>query len=674
MSYGRPGDAVAQTGFIPCARPAIAQEGISGPRVLCQPGSGWLTGRKLANVQGCLMVQFKLLGPLEVTGPDGPCMPTAPKQRQLLVMLLLNVDQAVPTSRLIDELWDGRPPPKARATLQTYIYQLRRILGEGRPDAGPCQERLAIVTSRSGYQLRLGPDDRVDMHDFQALLQRGRVELVDGRVAVAAGTLREALQLWRGDALTDVVAGPTLGVEATRLAEVRMAALTLRIEADLQLGRHTQLVTELTALAAENPTNERYAGMLMTALHRCGRRSQALEAYQRMRAELVEQLGIEPAAETKRLHRAILADDPSLRAPEVVPASAPSVAKAPAQLPADLPDFVGRQRELDLVHAWAAAQDGCGPRIVVVTGRAGIGKTVFVRHAAHQLRPSFPDGQFYVDLREVNEGTRSVADVLAWFLRAVGFRSPLHGYGAAELAGMFRTWAADRRVLLVVDSLVSAAQLQELLPSGAGSMVLAASMLPIEALPGLHPVELPLLTTAECLALLGKLIGADRVAAERGSAIEVASLCDHLPLAVAAAGARLMSRPTWSLARLVRRLRREEDRLDELSQGGFALVSSTEASYRLLAKPQRRAFRLIAASSGSVRPVAAARLLGLGESAAEAILDRLVDVHLVEEHRRHLVEVPAESACYRVPGLIRLVARTLPDDEPDPQPPGALAA
>jgi DNA-binding SARP family transcriptional activator len=613
------------------------------------------------------MASFKLLGPLKVSGPDGPCTPTAPKQRQVLAMLLVNAGRVVPTSRLVEELWDERPPAKALPTLQTYIYQLRRMLGlDGRPEMGPDQGRLSLLTSHSGYRLRLGAEDGLDVLEFQARLQRGRAQMLEGRVAEAAETLREALDLWRGAALTDVAAGPLLAVEAARLAEIRTAALTLRFEADLQLGRHGQLIGELTALAAANPTDEGPSAMLMTALHRCGRRGQALGVYRRMRTELVNQLGLEPAGEMRRLHQAILADDPSLERPEVVPPSLLLAGGVPAQLPADVPDFVGRQRELDLVRGWTADPDGCGPRIVAVTGRAGIGKTAFVRHAAHQLRPSFPDGQFYADLHEVNEGSRSIADVLAGFLRSGGFRSPLGGYGAAELGSMFRTWAADRRVLLVVDDLVCAAQLRDLLPSGPGSVVLAASLTYLEALPGLHTIELPLFEPAECLALLGNLIGPDRVAAERGAAAELAALCDHLPLAVAAAGARLTSRTTWSVARLVRRLRGEEGRLRELSHGGFALVSSTEASYRLLAQPQRRAFRMIAARAAMVRPVTAAHLLGLGESAAEAILDRLVDVHLVVEHRRSLVEARSEAPSYRVPGLIRLVARTLlTEDEPD---------
>jgi len=607
------------------------------------------------------MTTYKLLGRMCIDGPDGSMTPSAPKQRQVLAMLLLNPDRVVPIDWLVEELWEDRPPPSARPTLQTYVYQLRRTLGLGSRRGG--REQTRLITWQTGYHLQLCADDTLDVIDFQAGVQRGRAEMADGRLAEAAETLRGTLDLWRNTALVDVAVGPLLSVEAARLGETRMSALVLRFEADLELGRHEQLVGELTALAAANPTHEGHSAMLMKALHRCGRRDQALEVYRRMRTELVNRLGVEPAGETQRLHQAILADDPSLAAPpEVAPASLLLAKGVPAQLPADVPDFVGRQRELDLLRGWTADPRGDAPQTIVVTGRAGVGKTVFALHAAHHLRSSYPDGQFYVDLREVNAGTRSIGDVLAGFLRAVGIRSPLRGYSAAELGGMFRTWAADRRVLLVVDDVVSAAQLRELLPSGPGSVVLITSRLQLEGLPCPHTIELPLLQQSECLALLGTLIGPDRVEAELTAATELAALCDHLPLAVAAAGTRLTARPTWSVVRLVRRLRCEEDRLRELSHGGLVLVSSTATSYRLLADAYQRAFRVIAASPDAMRPGTAAHLLGLGESAAEAILDRLVAAHLVEEHHgpaESQSEPEGECASYRVPGLIRLVARTL---------------
>ncbi|HVQ95496.1 MAG TPA: BTAD domain-containing putative transcriptional regulator [Mycobacteriales bacterium] len=619
------------------------------------------------------MTSFSLLGTMQVTGTNGTSTPSAPKQRQVLAMLLLNANRVVRADQLIDELWEHRPPASALPTLQTYIYQLRRMLGQGeKAEITPSRRHLSLLTSQGGYQLRLGPEDSFDVHEFVAGVERGRTEMAQGLVEEAAATLRAALDRWHGPALADVGLGPLLSVEAARLAETRMSALELRLEADLQLGRHDQLIGELTALVAAHPTHESYSTLLMTALHRCGRRGPALEVYQRMRSELIDQLGLEPSAETKRLHQAILVDDPSIAAPTaVIPTGLVSGGCVPAQLPADLPDFVGHGIELARLREWAATDCAGGPQVVAVTGRIGVGKTAFAVHAAHQLRRLFPDGQLYVDLRAIAAGDRGMADVLAGFLRAVGVRSPLAGYSAAELGSMFRTWSADRQILLVVDHVGTAAQLRELLPSGRGSMVLATSLRHLGGLPGLRTIELPLLEPVECLTLLGTMIGPDRVLAELDAASEVAALCDHLPLALVAAGTRLTSRPTWSVARLVGRLRCEEDRLRELREGGTALVSTTAASYRQLASTQQRAFRIIAARPGAMRPVTAAHLLGMGESAAEAVLERLVDARLVEEHPLGPVDRQTEAdgcASYHVPALIRLIARTLAaEEEPDAQ-------
>jgi DNA-binding SARP family transcriptional activator len=616
------------------------------------------------------MTSFSLLGSMQVTGTTGVSTPSAPKQRQVLAMLLLNANHVVRADQLIDELWGERPPASALPTLQTYIYQLRRMLGQGdKADLTPSPGHLSLLTSRGGYQLRLGPGDSFDVHDFQAGVERGRTEMAQGLVEEAATTLRAALDRWHGPALADVGLGPLLSVEAARLSETRMSALELRLEADLQLGRHDQLIGELTALVAANPTHESYSALLMTALHRCGRRGPALEVYQRMRSELIDQLGLEPSAETKRLHQAILVDDPSIAAPAAVVPAGLVAGCVPAQLPADLPDFVGHGIELARLREWAAAGSSGGPQVVAVTGRIGVGKSAFAVHAAHQLRRLFPDGQLYVDMRTVTEGGRGMADVLAGFLRAVGVRSPLSGFGAAELGSMFRTWSADRQILLVVDHVGSAAQLRELLPSGPGSLVLATSLRHLGGLPGMRTIELPLLEPVECLTLLGTMIGPDRVLAELDAATEVAALCDHLPLALVAAGTRLLSRPTWSVARLVGRLRCEEDRLRELREGGTALVSTTAASYRQLAATHQRAFQIIAARPGAMRPVTAAHLLGMGEAAAETVLERLVDARLVEEHPLGPVDRQSDTdgcASYHVPALIRLIARTLAaEDEPD---------
>ncbi|MEU1811816.1 AfsR/SARP family transcriptional regulator [Micromonospora aurantiaca (nom. illeg.)] len=264
-------------------------------------------------------VQINLLGPLSVSIDGNNATPTAPKTRRVLALLAVHANRVVPNQLLIEELWEDQPPPSVTTTLQTYVYQLRKHLQGGfASSAGPAPSGYApkevLRTYAGGYMLCLRPET-LDSLRFEQLAQRGRTELERGDVESAARTLREALGLWHGPALVDVNPGPLLQVEALRLDEIGKSALELRIEADLRLGRHHELLGELTGLTARQPTHEGFQSKLMLALHRAGRRSEALDVYQRTRETLVDELGVDPCGELQQLHRAILAGDPALNPP-----------------------------------------------------------------------------------------------------------------------------------------------------------------------------------------------------------------------------------------------------------------------------------------------------------------------------------------------------------------------
>nr|WP_280101410.1 AfsR/SARP family transcriptional regulator [Micromonospora arborensis] len=264
-------------------------------------------------------VQINLLGPLSVRVNGIDVTPTAPKTRRVLALLAIHANRVVPNQLLIEELWDDKPPPSVTTTLQTYVYQLRKHLNTRLPSMGrpPQSERPrgeALRTYAGGYLLSLSPD-ALDWLRFEQLTQRGRAELERGEVVTAVRTLREALALWQGPALVDINPGPLLQVEALRLDEICKSALELRMDADLRLGRHHELLGELTGLAARQPTHEGFQGKLMLALYRAGRRSEALDAYQRARETLVDELGVDPCDDLQHLHRAILAGDPALNVP-----------------------------------------------------------------------------------------------------------------------------------------------------------------------------------------------------------------------------------------------------------------------------------------------------------------------------------------------------------------------
>jgi DNA-binding SARP family transcriptional activator len=257
-------------------------------------------------------VDIGVLGALDVRENGVSIAPTAPKPRQVLALLALRADHAVPVAALIEELWASTPPRSARTTLQTYVLQLRELIsaalrkpaadGRGEPD-GRCAKDV-LVTLPGGYLLNSGGSS--DIREFERLSGLGYRAMDAGDFAGAARTLRQALELWSGSPFADVQAGAQLAMEAKRLEESRLCALDQRIEADLRLGRHRELLPELTVLTSGYRTHENLHAQFMLALYRSGRRGEALTVYQQLRGLLVRDLGLEPSARLRRLQQSIL--------------------------------------------------------------------------------------------------------------------------------------------------------------------------------------------------------------------------------------------------------------------------------------------------------------------------------------------------------------------------------
>src|SRR5436190_12993690 len=252
-------------------------------------------------------MEFRLLGPLEVVGEDGPADVGAGKRRALLTYLLINANEVVPTERLIDELWGELPPATAAKSVQVYVSQLRKALHANGD---------VLVTRGSGYVLQLGDND-LDVQHFERLVAEAQRTLDDGNAKAASATARAALELWRGPALYDVAYESFAQTEAARLDELRLVALETRIDADLLLAEHARLVGELEGLVAEHPLRERFRAQLMVALYRCGRQSEALDIYRGASRVLMDELGLEPSAELRELEQKILKQDPDLAGPRL---------------------------------------------------------------------------------------------------------------------------------------------------------------------------------------------------------------------------------------------------------------------------------------------------------------------------------------------------------------------
>ena len=305
-------------------------------------------------------MDFRLLGPLEASEQDRPLPLGGVKQRSLLAILLLNANELVSSDRLIDQLWGGSPPATASKSIQVYVSRLRKSLGEGR-----------IATHPPGYILRASPGE-LDLARFEQLA----AEASRGPPASAAGKLREALALWRGPALADLAYESFAQVEVARLEEMRLSVLEQRIDADLALGRHAELIGELEALVARHPLRERLRCQLMLALYRSARQAEALDAYRAARRELSEELGLEPCAELQRLEQAILQHDPALEperaAPEAGAAHEAQPANGTGPAPAPERALLVTPRELDGLDRLLALAEPLAssrpPRELIVAG------------------------------------------------------------------------------------------------------------------------------------------------------------------------------------------------------------------------------------------------------------------------------------------------------------------
>ncbi len=609
-----------------------------------------------------------LLGPVEVGPAGGTMTPVAqPRLRVLLGLLGVAGGRVVTVEALVDGVWGEGWAPGRQKNLHTLVYQLRRRLAALEPGGG-----ARLARAGAGYRLVLGPGE-LDVAVFGDLAGRGREAARAGDAAGARELFGRALGVWRGAALAD--AAPLCGRlagEAARLEEARLAVAEERIGADLALGRHGEVAGELAGLVAEFPLRERLAALLMTALYRCGRRGEALAAYDVTRRVLSEQLGLDPGPELAGLQAQVLADDPALAAPAPPPlpagpapamaATAPGV--VPRQLPAGAAFFAGREAELKqldalLDRAGESAADEPGGAVVIsaVAGLAGVGKTALAVHWARRAAGRFPDGQLYVNLRGYDEAGAAVTaeEVTGWFLVALGVPAGQIPADAQARCGLYRSVLAGRRVLIVLDNARDAAQVRPLLPGSPGCLVVVTSrsaLAGLAAAEGAHPLRLGPLGTEEGVRLLAARLGPERVAAEPAAVAELVAWCGHLPLALAVMAARAAADPGLPLGVLAGQLagaaRAEAvagggsgagagpGRLEALETGDPAtsLRQLLSWSYRQLSAPAASMLALVGVHCGpDITVPAAASLAGVSRVEAGRALAELADASLAAEHR-----------------------------------------
>jgi DNA-binding SARP family transcriptional activator len=594
-------------------------------------------------------VEFGLLGPLLVRAEERSIAISAGKQRVLLAALLLAVNQVVAIDKLAEALWQGSPPETARVTLQNYIMRLRHTLG---PTG---YER--IVSRPAGYLIEVRRGE-LDVAQFAELQSAGIVAARAGAWESASSQLAAALRLWRGQPLADVQS-PLLVAEVPRLAEMRLAALESRIDADLHLGRHREVTAELAALAAAEPLRERVHELLMLALYRSGQQAAALAAYRQARRRLVDELGVEPGPALRELNQRILQSDPTLRiaaardaagrngaarnghgprgGPRPARRARPGGARArPAMLPTTVSGFTGREAELGTL---SAATAGTPASVLVISGMAGVGKTALAVHWAHQHAGAFPGGQLYVNLRGFGPAdSLRPAEALRIFLDALAVPAAQIPATLDGRQSLYRSRLAGTKTLIVLDNAGDPDQVRPLLPGAPGCLVIITSrnqLTGLIAADGAQSIVLDVLTSGEAHHVLGRRLGPDRVAAEPAAAAELARLCARLPLALAVTGARAAARPAFALTTLAAELRGTRGRLDALTTGEDTtdVRAVFSWSYHQLSAPAARMFALLGLHPGpDITAAAAASLAGTDPGDARRLLRELTHAHLLTEH------------------------------------------
>ncbi|MFD7657732.1 BTAD domain-containing putative transcriptional regulator [Actinosynnema sp. NPDC059797] len=552
------------------------------------------------------VLRLGVLGPVEVGGVAvaDPGPRSVPAVSAVLAVLACEAPRPVPEERFAEALWD-EPPADAPAVVRSCLDRVRDLLGD---------HGAALVATADGHRLDVAPE-AVDAHRFRALVARAR-DAADP--AARRRLLGEALALWRGEPLAGAARGPLVRRLAALLAEERLTALEDRFEADLDLGRHREVVAELADAVAAHRDRVRLARALVPALHRSGRRDEA--------ERLVRDLRDTPGgAALRQVHERLPAD-----AAEPVP--------TPRQLLAPVGGFTARE---DYLRALDDLLDGAGaaPVVVALVGAPGVGKTALALHWAHRVVDRFPDGQLHADLRGHSaDDPVPTRVVLARFLRALGVDPQRVPEDEVERADLFRSLVAGRRLLLVLDNARSAEQVRPLLPGAAGCAVVLTSrdeLVGLATRDGARVVPVLPLPERDALELLRRVVGPARVADEPGAAARLVGLCGGLPLALRIAAHRAARRPSVGLADLADRLADEARRLDLLSESDdpSATVRAVFSwSYRVLPPTAALVFRSLGALPGpDFDADTAAVAADLPVEDARRALALLVSGHLLEE-------------------------------------------
>ena len=588
-------------------------------------------------------MEFRALGPIELWADGQPHDLGPARARGVLAILLLTPRMIVPADVLIDRLWDSDPPPKARESLSVYIARLRGALRQA------VGEDVQLIGRARGYQLDVDPE-AVDLHQFRRLRRQADALAGSGDYEHAARLLREADGLWRGQALAGV-RGDWVSRMRDSLEEERRAAILERVECEMELGRHADLVGELHQLLTQYPLDETLTAHQMAALYWTGRPADALSLYRETRRRLVDEQGAEPGALLAGLHQRILARDPDLA---VRPADArPGRAAAPDTLPPGPADFVGRHGELALL----TAEHGDNPQVAVLEGMPGVGKTALALHAARLVADQYPDGMLYLSLhsREPGNPWLEPAEALYQLLRMLSVPATHIPDAIGERAALWRAQLSRRRAVVILDDAARLDQIRPLMPAAGRCLIMITTRRRLPELEGARTLTLDVLPVDDAVSLFQRTAGQDR-AADPGQVAAAVRLCGRLPLAIELTAGRVAGDSPAGLAGLIDELSQAPGQLGGTGAASPEVMAAFDLTYRALEPDHQRFFRQLGVSPCTDISLHAAAALG-GSTLAEAekALITLLDHHLLTR---------APGGQYRFHDLIRGYAavRAVRDD------------
>lgn len=556
------------------------------------------------------MVEFRLLGPLEVALDAGRAPELArTKERCLLAVLLMNPGRVLSREKLISYVWED--DPRGPGNFRLYMFRVRRVV-----EAVGDQARL--VRSEGGYQLRVSAD-RVDALRLTRLRHEADAAARIGNTDQAVALLCEAEALRHGPALADIGDGRWATETRAALEEEHRACLLKRIGLELGLGHHTELLGELRRLRAQYPDDETCTGYEMTALYRSGRQADALEVYQQARNRLVE-LGLEPGPELAELHQRILRRDlPPPAAPRKPPPVRPF-----SPLPQRDTAFVGRAEE---IRTLTAGRDG--PRVRIISGLPGVGKSRLALEAAGRLAGEFPDGRLYLELHANAEHQAPIDahEALRRLLEMIGVGRFAQPDDRASLAALWRRELAARRMIVILDDVPDADTVEPLLPPDGAFCVFITSRHRLRGIDGASELELDLLPEGDAVTLFRQIASAD-IAGDPEAAAAAVGLCGRLPLAIALTGGRLRKGGSPDAAGV-------SAGPAGVSPGPAGmndqLVSVLDAAYRALAADEQRLFRFLGMNPcASFTAGSAAAIADMSPPAVDRAIAALLDRYLVK--------------------------------------------